>query len=161
MLVYDIPGIGNIQIEHVVFDYNGTVAGDGEVRQTVMNRLVRINESVKVHILTADTYGTVRENFKGLGIDIHILGASDGGMVTGREEKMRFVESLGSGQTICLGNGKNDVGMLQCAALSIAVIGPEGCSSEALVSSDLVVHSIEDGLSVIEDGRKMKATLRI
>ena len=31
MLIYEIPGRGDIEIENIVFDYNGTIAVDGKI----------------------------------------------------------------------------------------------------------------------------------
>ena len=31
LLIYEIPGRDNIQIENIVFDYNGTIAVDGKL----------------------------------------------------------------------------------------------------------------------------------
>ena len=44
-----------------------------------------------------------------LGLPIHII--------TGGEEKLRYVEQLGPASVIAFGNGMNDVGMLRLAAI--------------------------------------------
>ena len=68
MLKYDIPGLGEINIENIVFDYNGTIAEDGELIEGVGELLLELKNYCNVYILTADTYGTVREKCRQLGI---------------------------------------------------------------------------------------------
>lgn len=60
MLSIPIPGRSTLQLQHVVLDYNGTIALDGELIPGVEDRLARLAAAVTIHILTADTHGTVR-----------------------------------------------------------------------------------------------------
>ncbi|EPS51835.1 hypothetical protein CFSAN002367_03846 [Clostridium botulinum CFSAN002367] len=57
--------------------------------------------------------------------------------------KKSFVEKLGPGETMVIGNGMNDIEMFKVATLSIAVIGEEGCAGKLIVQSDIVVSSIK------------------
>ena len=59
-----------------------------------------------------------------------------------------------------IGNGANDVLVLEGAALGIAVIGPEGASSAALRAADVVCASIVDALDLLLEPRALTATLR-
>jgi soluble P-type ATPase len=61
---------------------------------------------------------------------------------------------------VAIGNGRNDVNMLAEAALGIAVMGPEGTSSEAVRAADVVVMSINEALDVLLHPERLKATLR-
>lgn len=60
MITIDIPGRDIITIEHLVLDYNGTVAEDGQLIDGVEERMRALKDRVNIHVLTADTYGTVR-----------------------------------------------------------------------------------------------------
>ena len=61
MLEIDIPGRGAFGIRHVVCDYNGTIAVDGHLIEGVASRIREITEFAQVSVLTADTFGTVRQ----------------------------------------------------------------------------------------------------
>jgi soluble P-type ATPase len=50
--------------------------------------------------------------------------------------------------------------MLREAALGIAVLGPEGLALDALQSADMVVPDIHAALSLLQDPRRLVATLR-
>lgn len=55
MIIIEIPGREPLRIDHVVLDYNGTVAVDGLLLKGAGERISRLREHVKVHVLTADT----------------------------------------------------------------------------------------------------------
>ena len=61
MLMYDISGRETVEIENIVFDYNGTtIAVDGKILEGVKDTLLELkNRGRNIYILTADTYGTV------------------------------------------------------------------------------------------------------
>lgn len=61
MFSVTIPGWKTLQLSHLVLDYNGTLAFDGRLLDGVKERLIALAASVTVHILTADTFGSVRE----------------------------------------------------------------------------------------------------
>ncbi|MNP86706.1 hypothetical protein D3C76_1871070 [compost metagenome] len=61
---------------------------------------------------------------------------------------------------VAIGNGGNDRHMLQKAALSIAVIGPEGASSIALGAADLVALDILSALDMLISPQRIVASLQ-
>ncbi|KNF07520.1 putative haloacid dehalogenase-like hydrolase [Gottschalkia purinilytica] len=155
MLKYNIPGRKDIEIENIVFDYNGTIAVDGKVREEIKELILKLKNYVKVHILTADTYGTVTKECESLGINVMTFPSDKAG-----ESKRNIVIGLNKDKTICVGNGFNDIQMAKESAISIAVIGEEGCCGQLLFSSDIVVNSIEDAINIILNKNRVKATLR-
>ena len=66
---------------------------------------------------------------------------------------------LGEG-VVCVGNGFNDLLMAEVCALSVCVIGREGCCGALLGKSDVVVTSIADGLDLLLKPDRLRATLR-
>jgi soluble P-type ATPase len=70
------------------------------------------------------------------------------------------VEELGPPACAAVGNGLNDVPMLEAAALAIAVTGPEGASAPALAAADIVCRSIVEALDLLLDERALVATMR-
>ncbi|WP_321393797.1 hypothetical protein [uncultured Desulfuromusa sp.] len=59
MLQISVPGSGDLKFKDLVLDFNGTLACDGELIPGVRERLLLLAESLKIHIITADTFGSV------------------------------------------------------------------------------------------------------
>lgn len=155
MLEIEIPGRRPLQLEHLVLDLNGTLALDGELLPGVEERLSRLAEALSIHVLTADTFGTAAGLFTGLPVSLEKVPEHDQA-----EAKAVYVQKLGPGRTVAVGNGANDGLMLGRAALGMAVIGPEGCAGAALRAAHLVVPGIEAALDLLLHPRRLQATLR-
>ena len=153
MIELDIPGRGHLQLEYAVFDVNGTLALDGTLLPGVAERLTALQDHLTVHMLTADTFG------KQASIDA-VLGLKATIITGGAAEKRSRVLALGAEHVVAVGNGANDAGMFQAAALGIAVLGPEGLAVPALTTADVVVASITDLLDLLLNPRRLVATLR-
>ncbi len=155
MLRVDIPGYGSLKIEHLVLDYNGTLALDGQLLPGVGARLRRLARLLEVHVVTADTFGSVRRALRGLPCRIAVLG------VRGQDRaKRNYVRQLGADRTACIGNGRNDRLMLRAARLGIAVVQAEGAAAEAILASNVVAPSIVDALDLLVRPLRLTATLR-
>jgi len=151
----DIPGFGFVRLEHLVSDFTGTLSVDGKLLSGVKERLNKISEFLKVHILTADTFGKARAELKGINCEIHILEGKDHDI-----QKEEYVKKLGAGSVVAFGNGNNDRKMLNAAKIGIAVCLNEGCSKDAIASADVFVISIIDALDLLLHPKRLKATLR-
>jgi soluble P-type ATPase len=148
-----IPGRKKpLQIERVVFDFNGTMAVDGKLIRGMGIRLKRLAALVDVVVMTADTFGTVRRTIMGLPATVRI--------VNNGAEKRRFVESIGAETVAAIGNGTNDIPMLGAVSLGIAVFGTEGTSAELLRVSTIVVRHINDAIDLLLKPKRLVATLR-
>ena len=155
MLEIDIPDFGPLSLEHLVLDYNGTLACDGEPYEGTAVRLKNLAKSMKVHVITADTFGTARKGLKDLPVALKILGPRGQA-----EAKAQYIESLGPGRTVAVGNGRNDRLMLERARLGIAVLEGEGASVEALTSANLCTRSTSEALDLLLYPERLVATLR-
>lgn len=155
MLDLDIPGFGPLRLDHLVLDFNGTLALDGHVQPGVFSRLSQLKAFLSIHILTADTFGTVKTTFASTPFTIHILPQGNE-----NNAKRDYVRALGPSTCACLGNGNNDAAMLSEAALSMAVLQPEGTAWKALSSAMLAVPGIESALDLLLHPARLKATLR-
>ena len=156
MLEINIPGDRKLQLKHMVLDYNGTIAFDGDLIEGVKENLEALADKLQIHILTADTFGKARPGLEGIKCQISILApdAEDIG-------KLEYVKGLGSENTVCVGNGRNDRLMLKEAALGIAVILEEGAAVETLTAADIVCTNIVSALELLENPLRLIATLRI
>ncbi|MBR6472737.1 MAG: HAD family hydrolase [Firmicutes bacterium] len=154
MIKIEIPGRDAIVIEHIVLDYNGTIAEDGSLIKGVEERLAALRDSVEIYILTADTYGTVRRQCEHMGVHVETFPRAGAA-----ECKLEIVKSLGS-NVMCVGNGFNDVLMFDHAEFSVAVIEKEGLYAGLIEHADVVTTSIMDALDLIIHTNRLKATLR-
>ncbi len=155
MLNIDIPGYGNLELENIVLDYNGTIAKDGKFISELERLISDLSKVFKIYVITADTFGTVEKNLKNLDVTIKkLVGNSE------REEKQLFIKELGSNKTAAIGNGNNDSLMLSEAQLGICIVGEEGCARGALENSDIAIGNIKLALELFENPKRLIATLR-
>ncbi len=155
MLEINIPGFGRLVLTHLVADFNGTLALDGRLLPGVKEALNRIAETLEVHILTADTFGRARTELEGINCELHIYSGEQTA-----EQKVEYVQMLGSENVAALGNGRNDIEMLEAARIGIAVAGDEGCSPGALLAADIHVKSVHDAFGLLLNPDRCKSTLR-
>ena len=118
-------------------------------------RCREISRHLAVHVLTTDMCGTARPELAGLPCSIHIV---FGTSIDIRKEE--FVRELGPEQVVAIGNGCNDRRMLKTARLGIAVSGSEGCSTDALMASDVRFCRVIDAFDLLLKPKRCKASLR-
>ncbi|NJE53788.1 HAD family hydrolase [Thermococcus sp. 21S9] len=146
----EIPGYGKLEFGTVLFDLNGTLGVDGKVPEDVKELLAKLADRYTVVVLSADTFGTLEEEFKGLPVRIE--------RVSSGAEKAEIAE--GYAPYVAVGNGNNDVAMLEKAELAFCVIGQEGATVDALLASDIVVTDVRDAIEMLLNEKKLVATLR-
>jgi soluble P-type ATPase len=155
MIKIDIPGSRKIDAEHLVLDFNGTIAIDGKFIDGVLGKIVQVSENLNIHVLTADTFGTVLNELKDLPVTIKILEPTQQDL-----QKLDYVKNLGWSHVIAIGNGKNDHLMLRESALSIGIIQTEGAYSQIIYDTQVICTSINDALSLLINPKRLIATLR-
>ena len=155
MIEISIPGWGDMEIENIVLDLNGTIATDGIIPSEVKEKINSLSHGVKIYILTADTQGTAGEESSDVKAELLKVSEKDS-----TEVKLRVMESLDPTRTVAIGNGNNDQLILKEAALSIAVLGDEGASFSAIENADIIVKNISDALDLFLKPKRLIATLR-
>jgi soluble P-type ATPase len=155
MIAVDIPGYGLLRLEHLVMDYNGTLAVDGEIAAGVAAAMEVLASQVTIHVITADTFGLAANGLKGCPVKLSVLPPGDQDVA-----KLDYVERLGAAQTVAVGNGRNDRQMLAAAGLGIAVILDEGAAFETLAAADVVCRGIVPALELLIHPLRLTATLR-
>ena len=154
MLNIQIPGREELLLHHLVLDYNGTIAEDGEIIEGIRPRLAELAKDLSIYVITADTHGTAAKKCEGLPLQVLTFPTTEVGKIKAEEAtKME-------GGVITIGNGFNDIQMSDAADLSICVIGKEGCCGALLAHTDVVVTSIEDALDLLLKTGRLRATLR-
>lgn len=155
MLTIDIPGRDLLELEYLVLDLNGTIAADGVVFADLAATVSELSKVLQVIVLTADTHGNADALASGLVASARVI-------ERGREaeSKLDVVDELGAQRVVAIGNGANDALMLRDAALGIAVVGPEGAATGAIMASDVVTTCIADALGLLLEPPRLIATLR-
>lgn len=154
-MIIDIPGRETLEIQHVIFDYNGTLAIDGQLIDGVKTKINQLTNLVTFHVITADTYGTVAKELDGVNCTLVNLSES-----TEFTCKTDYLNHLGAEHTLSVGNGFNDKALLKQSRLGIALIQAEGVCTETLLSSDITCLSVMDVFAYLETPNRLKATLR-
>jgi len=155
MLEVDIPGFGQVRLQHLAADFTGTLSVRGRLVPGVRELLNEVATILDVHVLTADTFGMARSELAGVRCVVHILEGEDE-----ERQKEEYVHKLGEETVVALGNGNNDRKMLKAARIGIAVCLKEGCSVNAASAADILVTSATDALELLLHEKSMKATLR-
>lgn len=151
----DVPGLRTFRLHHLVMDYNGTLARDGALLDGVRQRLDVLRAALRLHVVTADTFGMARKNLEGVECELAII--PEGGQA---EAKLAYIQKLETEGVTSIGNGRNDRLMLKHSALGIALVQEEGASFEALCACHVAVRSINDALDLLLRPKRLIATLR-
>ncbi len=155
MIEIDIPGFGQVRLEYLVSDFTGTLSVNGQLIPKVDARLNKLAASMKIYILTADTFGKAQAELKNINCEVRIL--------TGENhdaQKEEFVAKLGAEKVVAFGNGNNDRRMLKAVRIGIAVTEGEGCAVDAIMAANIHVRSAVEGLDLLLNTKRLMATLR-
>ena len=155
MIHIEIPGTGPVNIQNVMFDYNGTIAADGRLLDGVGSAMNRLAHRLDFHVVTADTFGSVQAQLEGVKAKLVLISNQDQD-----QKKLDVLNAIGADTTMAVGNGVNDALMLKHAALGVAVLGEEGMALPALMSSDIMIRHILDVFAFFENPKRLIATLR-
>jgi len=155
MLDLNIPGFGKIKIEHIIFDFNGTLAVDGKLIDGLATPLADLAARFKLHVVTGDTRGTAKAELASIKTEIITIPQDNQAIA-----KADYIIQLDPDHVIAIGNGRNDQQMLQMAHIGIAVLGREGMSVSAVSSADIIVPDIFSAIELVMDAQRIMATLR-
>jgi len=147
-----IPGRGELRLEHLLLDVNGTLTTRGALIDGVEARIDRLRGILDIRLVSADTFGTLDAIAERLRVDAGRAG-------TGRD-KLRVLDEWGHERSAVVGNGANDALVLEAAAVGFVVLGPEGTSISALLAADVMCASAADALDLLLDPKALSATLR-
>ena len=155
MVKIEVPGFRMFELEHLVLDFNGTLACDGSLLPGVREILEELSRSLTVHVLTADTFGRAKAELEGISCRLTVLPKQDQA-----RGKQRYVEDLGVESVVSVGNGRNDGLMLEKAALGIIVFQEEGMAVESALRADVACPDITSALGLLTRPLRLAATLR-
>jgi soluble P-type ATPase len=157
----EIPNFApNFFVRRIVTDYTGTLSFGGRLIPGVEDCLKRLKELVEIDVITADSFGTARAQLAVVPLEPRIL---EPGSRHDREKKT-YAEKHEPGQVAAFGNGNNDELLLKvvrkAGGLAVAVDNGEGCSVLALKNANIFIVGILNGLNLLLEPTRCKATLR-
>jgi P-type E1-E2 ATPase len=155
MIELNIPGRGLVSLEYLVSDVNGTLAVDGQLIDEIPRLLNALRDRLEIHLLTADTHGRQELIDRQLNLQAVRIPPGDES-----QQKAEYVKRLGAEHVVALGQGANDAGMLNAAAIGICVLSTEGVAIEALHAADVLASDIYTALELLEKPVRLVATLR-
>ena len=153
----DIPGWGKRDIRYVISDYTGTLSCAGRLLPGAEDRLRRLDKFVEIHIVSADSFGTAREQLAAIPLPVVILEGE------GHDRQKRDYlknNNIDPRHAAAFGNGNNDRLLLQAVknhGLAIALDNGEGCAVDAILNADIFVVGIANALPAGDPARAVLA----
>jgi len=154
MITIQRPGQEPLEIEFILLDFEGTLATDRRVHPKAKGKINLLSKRAKIYILTKEGKEQVIEVLRK--VKAEIVHFSEGDVSTG---KLNLLRQLGANRAVAVGNGRDDVLMIDEAAFGICVISREGTSAETIQKADVVVSTILDALDFLLKPLRQKATL--
>jgi soluble P-type ATPase len=154
MIAIQRPGQEPLEIEFILIDFEGTLASDRRVHPKAKDKINLLSKRTKIYILTKGEKELVKEALRR--VKAEIFNSTEKGTF---QQKLDLLRQLGAIRTVAIGNGVDDVPILEEAGLGICVIGREGTSAEAIKKADLVVSNVVDALDFLLKPLRQKATL--
>jgi len=154
MISIERPGQGNLEVDFILIDFEGTLASDRRVHPKAKDKINLLSKRTKIYILAKEEKECVEEALKKVKAEIIYLmeGKSS-------QQKLDWLHQLGATRTVAIGNGIDDIPMIEEAGFSICIMSKEGTSSEAMKKSDAVFINIFDALDFLLKPIRQKATL--
>jgi len=154
MISIERPGQGNLEIEFILIDFEGTLASDRRVHPKAKDKINLLSKRTKIYILAKEEKECVEEALKKVKAEIIYLmeGKSS-------RQKLDVLLQLGATRTVAIGNGMDDAPMIEEAGFSICVMSKEGTFSEVMKKANVVFMNILDALDFLLKPLRQKATL--
>ena len=154
MISIERPGQGNLEIEFLLIDFEGTLATDKRVHPKVKDKMNLLSKRTKIYILTKGDQELVAEVLGKVKTEVIYLKEGEAS-----QGKLNLLRQLGATRTVAIGNGADDAPILEEAGLGICVMSKEGTSSEGMKKADVVVSNILDALDFLLKPLRHRATL--
>jgi soluble P-type ATPase len=151
-MIFDIPAKGQIEIDTLVFDLNGTLSVHGVLVDGVSKRIEELKaKGYRIVLVTGDIRGNAGKISQELGIELRIA--------TKSEDKAIEMQKLGK-NCAAIGNARLDIGLYQHAKIRIATLQAEGIHTGIMPYIDIIVTSVNDALDLFLKPESLIGTLR-
>ncbi len=152
-MIYDIPGSGELKLETIILDLNGTLSVGGGIVEGVHDRLAAIKElGFKVLFFTGNTRNDAEAIAEELGIEWRLAKNAN--------EKRDLALAMNPETCVSIGNGLIDLELMKAVKLRIVTLQAEGVHVQTLLNSDIIVPNMNDALDLFIDPQRLIATLR-
>jgi soluble P-type ATPase len=156
MIFIQRPGQEPLEIEFILIDFEGTLASDCRVHPKAKDKINLISKRVKIYILTKGDKEPLMETLQK--VKAEVIHLTEGEASQG---KVNLLRQLGASKTVAIGNGVDDISMIEEAGLGICVISKEGTAGEMIQKADVVVSNILDALDFLLKPLRHRATLSL
>lgn len=152
-MTYDIPGQGQLTLNTVILDLNGTLSVAGVIVPGVKDQVAKLKGlGLKVVLFTGNTRGDA----EGIAADLGIFWTQAKNAAGKREHALE----LNPDTCVSIGNGLIDLELMKVVKLRIVTLQAEGVHVQTLLHSDIIVPTINDALDLLIDPQRLIATLR-
>lgn len=148
------PGQEPLGINFILLDFEGTLASDRRVHPKAKDKINLLSKRTKIYILTKEEKNLVEEVLEKVKAEIVYLMEGEA-----PQQKLDLLRKLGASQCVAIGNGADDVPMIEEASLGICVLSKEGTFTEAMKKADVVFMNFLDALDFLLKPLRQKATL--
>jgi soluble P-type ATPase len=154
MIILQRPGQTPLEIECILLNFEGTLATDRRIHPKAKDKLNLLSKRTNIYILTKGEQEAIQEILKK--VKAEVVYFEEGEVSQG---KLDLLRQLGATKTVAIGNGVDDVPMIEEAGLGICIIDVEGASGEAIKKADVVFTNILDALDFLLKPMRHKAVL--
>ena len=148
------PGQEPLEIEFILSDFEGTLATDQRVHPKVKDKINLLSKRAKVYIFTTGEKERVSDVLRNVNAEVIYLKEGEAS-----QGKLNLLEQLGADRAVAIGNGVNDLAMIEHSALGIVVMNREGTLAGGIGKADLVFMTTLDALDFLLKPLRQKATL--
>jgi len=154
MIFIQRPGQEPLEIEFILIDFEGTLASDCRVHPKAKDKINLLSRRTKIYILAKGEKERAEEALRRTKAEIVSLKEGEAS-----KQKLDLLLNLGAPRAVVIGNGMDDVPMMEEAGFSMAIIGKEGTSGELIQIADVAFTNIVDALDFLLKPLRQKATL--
>ncbi len=154
MISIQRSGMESLEIQSVLIDLEGTLAIDRRVHPKSKDKVNLLSKRATIYILARGNTENAEKILKKMKVEILFVTEKDSS-----QQKLNLLQRLGPHQTAVIGNGLDDVRVMEQAGLGMCVIGKEGSCAEAMAKADLVFTDVLDALDFLLKPLRQRATL--
>ncbi|EKE06171.1 MAG: hypothetical protein ACD_19C00066G0001 [uncultured bacterium] len=150
---YNPVGVGEIELDTIILDLNGTLSVNGALVVGVKEQLAKLKKmGYVIYLFTGDQRGNATVLAREIGLEVQ--------KATTAEEKEILTSKLDTNKTVAIGNARIDIGTFKKTKLRIATLQAEGIHTDILNFVDIIVPSIVDALNLLINPDIFNATMR-
>lgn len=156
MILIERPGQDPLEIDHLLIDFEGTLAMDRRVHPKAKDKINLLSKRLKIYIFASEEKERVEEVLRRVRAEIVFLNQGNSS-----KQKLEFLKSLGGLRTAVIGNGIDDLPVVKEAALGMVIVGKEGASGALIQAANLVFTNVIDALDFLLKPLRQRATLGV